>query len=68
MTDLAGTELKTALLAQARELGLDALAVTHPSAIEKAGDRLRADRVLIQPALSDLWLRRWAILSPLRGS
>ena len=42
MTDLAGTELKTALLAQARELGLDALAVTHPSAIGKAGDRLRA--------------------------
>ena len=42
MTDLAGTELKTALLARARELGLDALAVTHPSAIGKAGDRLRA--------------------------
>ena len=42
MTEPAGSDLKTALFAHARALGLDAIAVTNPSAIGEAGIRLRA--------------------------
>ena len=42
MTKPAGSDLKTALIEHARALGLEAIAVTHPSAIGQAGNRLRA--------------------------
>ena len=42
MTKPAGSDLKTALIEHARALGLEAIAVTHSSAIGQAGNRLRA--------------------------
>ena len=42
MTEPNGRDLKTALIAHAAALGLDALAVTHPNATGEAGERLRA--------------------------